>query len=746
LPLAAQALISRTVAHDESSYEATKSVRGFTAANRIQELTARFTKRGVEVRSADLRLGLRLAAYGRGQALRPVAAVRPSARGNSVEYRRGQLVEWYANGPLGLEQGFTLISRPAGPRSRPLTLALDLAGNLSPSLTPDQHALRLGAGASLRYEGLMASDAVGRQLRAWLELDGRRVLVRVADAGARFPLTIDPLVQRAKLTASDGAALDGLGGSVAVSGDTVVASADSDVGANKDQGSVYVFVKPADGWANATETAKLTASDGAAFDHLGSSVAVSGDTVVVGDFRDDVGANKDQGSVYVFVKPSDGWANATETAKLTASDGAADDFLGSVAVSGDTVVAGAGGDDTGANTDQGSVYVFVKPSDGWANATETAKLTASDGAANDFLGSSVAVYGDTVVAGAYADNLGGGVGQGSVYVFVKPSDGWANATETAKLTASDGAAGDLLGNSVAVTGDTVVAGAVWDDAPAGYPTNAGSAYVFVKPADGWASGTETAKLTASDANGFDELGRSVAVSADTVVAGAAGDGANTHQGWVYVFVRPADGWASGTETAKLIALDGAKFDSLGSSVSVSATTIVAGAPGGGAVDQGAAYVFAPNQQPSCTGVNAAPNTIQPSTPGRMKLITLDGATDPDGDPLTFHIDAVTQDEPVFNPAMGDNTSPDAAPTDAGANSNQVLVRAERNAMGNGRVYRIAYTVSDGYGGSCLGTAGIGGTTNAKVSVPRKKGQTAVDDGDSTSWDSFTGAPVLGTLP
>ena len=187
-----------------------------------------------------------------------------------------------------------------------------------------------------------------------------------------------------------------------MSGDTVVVGAQlDDVGANADQGSAYVFVKPGGGWASATQTAKLTASDGAAGDRFGESVDVSGDTVVVGARWDDVGANADQGSAYVFVKPGGGWASGTQSAKLTASDGAVSDELGfSVDVSGDTIVAGAGFDDVGANADQGSAYVFVKPGGGWANGTQTAKLTASDGAAGDDFGRSVAVSGDTVVVGA----------------------------------------------------------------------------------------------------------------------------------------------------------------------------------------------------------------------------------------------------------------------------------------------------------------------------------------------------------
>ena len=120
--------------------------------------------------------------------------------------------------------------------------------------------------------------------------------MRVEDTGARYPLTIDPFFQQAKLAASDGAAVDQLGYSVAVSGNTVVVGAPfDDVRADADQGSAYVFVEAGGGWASGTEPAKLTASDGAAGDQFGSSVAVSGDTVVVGTYLDDAGANADQG-------------------------------------------------------------------------------------------------------------------------------------------------------------------------------------------------------------------------------------------------------------------------------------------------------------------------------------------------------------------------------------------------------------------------------------------------------------------
>ena len=193
-----------------------------------------------------------------------------------------------------------------------------------------------GGAAALQYRGLSAYDAAGRQLHAWLEnapvsLQNKQnaaemiLLVRVDDAGAKYPLVIDPFIQQAKLTASDGAENENFGISVAIGGDTVVVGANAHFGTSAVQGSAYVFVKPGSGWANATETAELTASDRAVNDNFGVSVAISGDTVVVGANGDD----SNRGSAYVFVKPgSGGWANATETAKLTASDGAANDQFG----------------------------------------------------------------------------------------------------------------------------------------------------------------------------------------------------------------------------------------------------------------------------------------------------------------------------------------------------------------------------------------------------------------------------------
>jgi hypothetical protein len=470
-----------------------------------------------------------------------------------------------------------------------------------------------------RYAGLMAYDTTGRELPAWMEVGRGELRLRVEDRGAAYPLVVAPFVQSAKLTASDGAEDDYFGRSVAISGDTVVVGADrDDIGGNAYQGSAYVFVRPQGGWTDMTESAKLTASEGAAGDLFGQSVAIGGDTVVVGAQYDSTGGNANHGSAYVFVRPQEGWMDMSETIKLTASDRTGFDYFGSsVAIDGDTVVVGADHDEIGGNAYQGSAYVFVRPVGGWIGTlTESAKLTASDGAGYDFFGQSVAISGNTVVIGADHDEIGVNTWQGSVYVFEQPQGGWTDMTERAKLTASDGAEDDYFGRSVAISGDTVVVGAVFGDI--GGNADQGSAYVFVRPQEGWMDMTQSAKLTASDGAWGDEFGQSVAIGGDTVVVGAYVDDIGEHvaQGSAYVFDRPQEGWLDMTQSAKLTASDGTGGDFFAVSVAIDGDTLVVGAYGGaiGGNDwQGSAYVFEPDTDGDgiADGSDNCPSTANP---------------------------------------------------------------------------------------------------------------------------------------
>lgn len=349
--------------------------------------------------------------------------------------------------------------------------------------------------------------------------------------------------------------------SVAIDGDTIAVG--SLPGFNQANAAAYIFTEPAGGWANQHSVAALIVPASAGWLN---SIAMQGDTIVVGDSDQTYGP----GTAYVFVKPAGGWTDMTPTATLTTSDGLADDYFGgSVAISGDTIVVG----DSGVNSYTGAAYVYVKPAGGWTDMTETAKLTASDGRANDWLGQSVSIDGNTIIVGAPQNYMA----KGKADVFVEPAAGWSDTTQTAELKASDGKAGDGLGESVSISGDTVVT------------TAAGIAYLFVRPATGWNNITQTAELRAADGPGVD-FGCAV-VRGKTAIAGASGRsrGPNFEEGGVYIFQEPAGGWKNMASSTVLTASDARHFSWLGDSLAMSGNTLVAGAPASGFI--GDAFVF-----------------------------------------------------------------------------------------------------------------------------------------------------------
>ena len=377
--------------------------------------------------------------------------------------------------------------------------------------------------------------------------------------------------QVAILVDAEPAVDDYFGWSLAMDGDLAVVGAPGNELEFDIPGSAYVYARESGVW---TQVADLTASDPDGGDRFGVSVAVDGDTIVVGAKRNG-GEGLNAGAAYVFAKPDSGWADATETAKLTASDAAIYDTFGrSVAVSGDTIVVGAPSSDQ-AGSWSGAAYLFVKPDGGWVNATETAQLQASDAGEDQCFGQSVAADGDTVVVGVYTFCTPD-YPSGTAYVFVRPSSGWTTTTETAQLTASNGHSLDEFGSPVAIDGDTIVVGAVLHDAN-GF--GAGSVYVFVRPDSGWSSATETAQLHATDAKTNANFGFSAAISGDTIAVGSLRDPDDASDGGaVYVYVKPADGWDDVDETIKLTAYDTTNYNLLGYSTALDGNTLVSGAP------------------------------------------------------------------------------------------------------------------------------------------------------------------------
>jgi hypothetical protein len=283
-------------------------ITGLRARDPSERLLETFAPEGPTITLGGAHVAFRLTSYGRGRSLVRVTPAPPRASANRVDYRHRGIDEWYLN---------------------------------------------------------------GRARRSWLTLRGTNLTIHVDDHGARYPLRIDPFIQQAEMSLADGAANDQFA-VAAISGDTLVVGAPGrSVDGHAGQGAVFVFVKPASGWAQAAPTAELTASDGAGEDGLGAAVAISGDAIVAGAASHAVGNTPFAGAAYVFVKPASGWTNATQTAELTASDGADGDGFGeAVGVSGDTIVVGPVQHDIGKNSRQGEAYAFVKPATGWANSRQ----------------------------------------------------------------------------------------------------------------------------------------------------------------------------------------------------------------------------------------------------------------------------------------------------------------------------------------------------------------------------------------
>ncbi|MDQ3013132.1 MAG: putative Ig domain-containing protein, partial [Acidobacteriota bacterium] len=443
-------------------------------------------------------------------------------------------------------------------------------------------------GEAVQYGKLVIWDANGSPVNGALLVEEERVIIEVDDSNAAYPLTIDPtFALQQKFTSADGAANDLFGVSVAISAETAVVGASFDkIGANTIQGSAYVFVRYGATWA---QQAKLTASDGATNDQFGTRVTISGDTIVVGAYLDDVNF-PDQGSAYVFVRSGTTWAQQQKLIRSTGTAG--DNFGASVAISGDTVVIGVPNAPGGYE----GMYIFTRSGATWANS-----YTLVGGGVSN-LGTSVAISGNTAVGGAPRVN---GY-EGLAYVSTRNGTNWTTQT----LTASDGAANDAFGSSVAVSGETVVVGAEGDD------NNRGAAYVFTRNGTTW---TEQ-KLTATDGAAGDRFGVSVAISGDTAVIGAHADDVNfADQGSAYVFVRSGTEWAF---QQKLAATDGAASALFGYSVAISGETVVVGANGddvGANGSQRSAYVYVPCRY------DLTPNTQNFSSAGGSGSFTVNCA-------------------------------------------------------------------------------------------------------------------------
>lgn len=330
----------------------------------------------------------------------------------------------------------------------------------------------------------------------------------------------------ATLTQSTGQSMGGFGDSVAISGGTIVVGG---YDFSSLEGAAYVYVNPS---GTTTEIAELTTSGSPSGTF--TSVAIDGGTVVAGSPLASVGSQTELGAAYVYVQPAGGWANMTQTAQLAANNESVGCYFGtSVGISGRVVAIGAPRSNANDLTFRGRAYVFVEPLSGWSGIHgQTTELDPSDGTKKAEFGSSVSVSGLNVVVGAPEQSLGSTQNEGAAYVFTAPSSGWPKTmTETAELTASAGKGGSLLGYSVAISGSTLIAGAP------GARSSQGVAYVFSEPPGGWKTGPGGVAISASDGAANNSFGLPVGIGGG-VVAISAPDwptGFPNNDGAVYVF-------------------------------------------------------------------------------------------------------------------------------------------------------------------------------------------------------------------
>ncbi len=371
-----------------------------------------------------------------------------------------------------------------------------------------------------------------------------------------------------RITATDGTAGSGFGISVAISGDTVI------IGANSDRpsptmpapGAAYIFVRDGTGW---TQQQKLTPPITNCTCNFGYSVGISGDTVIVGSLR-----LPTFGLAFVYVRTGTTWS-LQQTLSPPSGSQSEPEFGSSVAISGETIIAGAR-TESASGLRSGAAYVFVRSGSSWSLQQ---RLSASDSVANTQFGNSVAINGEQALIGAFCDGSGGvsGCRPGAAYVFVRNETVW---TQQQKLTASDGANNDQFGSSVAISGNTALVGAWQDDI--GANANQGSAYVFTRNLTTW---SQEQKLTAPDGAADDWFGIGVGLDGGVFGVSAFRDdiGANVNQGSAYIFNRCAP---PGTAPVKLLATVPAAQDQFGYGFAVSGDTVVVGANLGRA-----AYLF-----------------------------------------------------------------------------------------------------------------------------------------------------------
>lgn len=585
---------------------------------------------------------------------RTVDASVPRSEGEKlVASRGGQVEEWFLNHAHGLEQGWTL----AAPLDETglVRLELGVRGGLKASVSPGSVAFSDADSAPLlTYAGLKSWDATGRPLESrFVEGGAGAFSIEVDVKGATYPVTIDPTVQNAYLKHSHSDADDFYGRAIAIDGNTAVVGAyleasgvttingDASDNTASQRGAAFVYFRSGNTW---TQQAYLKAS--VTTSRFGSSVAISGDTIVVGAANDSTAAGV-AGGAYVFVRNGNTW---TEQAFLSADNADTADFFGNagLAIDGDTIAVGVPDEDsnttgvspTGSTNNDaarsGAVYVFTRNTGVW---TQQSYLKASNTGAGDAFGESISLSGETLVVGASEEDSDGqgvdapqnnenGSRSGAAYVFVRNAGVW---TQQAYLKSSNSESEDRFGISVSISGDRIAVGAVREagnasgvngDQNNNLSSSSGAVYVFVRDSGTW---TQEAYVKTTPNLGGIQFGSSVAISGDLLIAGAPFENSSlggvdpspingnaSLSGAAYVFSRTGGTWG---QVNYLKASTPGEEDQFGTVVAISGTTALIGVP---------------NEDSNANGIGGDETDNSATNAGAAYLFDLDGSVVPPG--------------------------------------------------------------------------------------------------------------------
>ena len=509
--------VSALAAH--AAYRIDPDGRDFTTSNPSEQLTVRFHDGRAEFTHPAGRFSLALAGAP------PVS--RAELRGNRIEFTRGPITEWFVNDAGGLEQGFTIAARPTGAR---LELWLECGGDFLPTVEGSTVLLRRDGRTILRYAALHSWDAGGRPLPSRVEVVGRRIHLLVDDSAARYPVTVDPIVQQARLLPVAAAA--SAGQAVAIGRDLAVIAADK---------AVFVYWRGAKGWSSGIQLRADSTSQA-------YSVAAGDGIIAVG--------LPNSRKVMMYTGSGDTWTLSSPV------EGDLSKFGISVALSGNTLLVGNSDLNLGSTA---SIYVQEKSTWNWQQDLGPPIPDPS-------FGLSMALDGDTALVGAPRYS-----GAGAAFVYHRVGAVWTPQTCTCLGATGNNPTGEIsppagaqgFGSSVALDGDTAVIGAL--QTAGTRTTQSGSAYVYVRSSTIWS--TQFQLVPPGNPNNF---AAAVAVRGDiAVVTASSGLTPDT----AFVFSRIGVGWIVEAQIDENISRFGTTTAMLGG-------TLLIGSP-----DESAGYVY-----------------------------------------------------------------------------------------------------------------------------------------------------------